>query len=148
MADELRIGLGELLRKARMDYDLDFLKEGVRVLSQALMEMEVAEHLGAGRHEHSTGRTGYRNGYRERSWDTTRVGTVELRVPRVTEIRATSLLCWSPGEGQRGRYLRWSRRPTCTESPPARWTSWCRLSGWKASPRAKSAGSARNSTMR
>ena len=51
MADELRIGLSELLRKATIDQDADFLKEGVRVLSQALMEMEVQEHVGAGRHE-------------------------------------------------------------------------------------------------
>jgi hypothetical protein len=41
MADELRIGLQELLRKARIEHDADLLKEGVRVLSQALMEMEV-----------------------------------------------------------------------------------------------------------
>jgi hypothetical protein len=39
MADELRIGLAGLLRKAQMEHDVDFLKEGVRVLSQALMEM-------------------------------------------------------------------------------------------------------------
>jgi hypothetical protein len=49
MADELRIGLSELLRKARMGHDADFLKEGVRVLSQALMEMEVEDHIGARR---------------------------------------------------------------------------------------------------
>jgi hypothetical protein len=30
MADELRIGLSELLRKALIDQDTDFLKEGVR----------------------------------------------------------------------------------------------------------------------
>lgn len=84
MADELRIGLQELLRKAMINHDADFLKEGVRVLSQALMEMEVEEHVGAGRHERSAGRVGQRNGYRERSWDT-RVGTVELKVPRVRD---------------------------------------------------------------
>jgi transposase-like protein len=84
MADELRIGLQGLLRKAMIDEDADFLKEGVRVLSQALMEMEVQEHVGAARHERSAGRTGQRNGYRERSWDT-RVGTVELKVPRVRD---------------------------------------------------------------
>jgi putative transposase len=84
MADELRIGLSELLRKAMIEQDADFLKEGVRVLSQALMEMEVQEHLGAARHERTAGRTGQRNGYRERSWDT-RVGTVELKVPRVRD---------------------------------------------------------------
>ena len=54
------------------------------MLSQALMEMEVEEHVGAGRHERSAGRTGQRNGYRERGWDT-RVGTIELRVPRVRD---------------------------------------------------------------
>jgi len=84
VADELRIGLSELLRKAMIDQDADFLNEGVRVLSQALMEMEVQEHVGAARHERSAGRTGQRNGYRERSWDT-RVGTVELKVPRVRD---------------------------------------------------------------
>jgi putative transposase len=84
MADELRIGLRELLRKARMEHDPDLLKEGVRVLSQALMEMEVEEHVGAARHERTQGRTGQRNGYRERNWDT-RVGTVELKVPRVRD---------------------------------------------------------------
>lgn len=84
MADELRTGLSELLRKAMIERDADFLKEGVRVLSQALMEMEVQERVGAGRHERSAGRVGQRNGYRERSWDT-RVGTVELKVPRVRD---------------------------------------------------------------
>ncbi len=84
MADELRIGLKELLRKAQIEGDADFLKEGVRVLSQMLMEMEVEQHIGASRHERSPGRTGQRNGYRQRSWDT-RVGTVELSVPRVRD---------------------------------------------------------------
>jgi len=84
MTDELRIGLGGLLRKARMDGDADFLKEGVRVLSQALMELEVEQHVGAGRHERAEGRTGHRNGYRKRTWDT-RAGSVELEVPRVRD---------------------------------------------------------------
>lgn len=84
MADELRIGLTELLRKAMIEQDADFLKEGVRVLSQALMEMEVQEYVGAARHERSPRRVGQRNGYRERSWDT-RVGTVDLKVPRVRD---------------------------------------------------------------
>lgn len=33
MADELRIGPTELLRKAQVEGDADFLKEGVRALS-------------------------------------------------------------------------------------------------------------------
>jgi hypothetical protein len=35
MAEELRIGLTELLRKAHIEGGAEFLKEGVRVLSQA-----------------------------------------------------------------------------------------------------------------
>ncbi len=62
MADELRIGLSELLRKAMIEQDASFLKEGIRVFSQALMEMEVEEHVGARRYERGPGRTGQRNG--------------------------------------------------------------------------------------
>ena len=84
MADELRIGLQELLRKAQMEGNVDFLREGVRVLAQALMEIEIEQHVGAGRNERTEGRSGHRNGYRARSWDT-RAGTVELAVPRVRD---------------------------------------------------------------
>jgi putative transposase len=84
MADELRIGLTDLLRKAHIEGDAEFLKEGVRALSQALMEMEVEEHIGAARNERTPGRKGQRNGYRQRIWDT-RVGAVELSVPRVRD---------------------------------------------------------------
>jgi transposase-like protein len=46
--------------------------------------LEVSQHLGAERHERTPERTGQRNGYRERPWDT-RVGTIPLRVPRVRD---------------------------------------------------------------
>ena len=84
MAQDLSMALTELLRKAELERDADFLREGVRVLSQALMELEVTQHLGADRHERTPLRTGQRNGYREREWDT-RVGTIELQVPRVRD---------------------------------------------------------------
>ncbi len=70
------------MRKAMIEQDAGFLKEVIRVLSQALMEMEVQEHVGAGRHERSPARKGQRNAYRQRNWNI-RVGTVELKVPRV-----------------------------------------------------------------
>lgn len=84
MADELRMALLELLRKAELERDVDFLREGARVLSQALMELEVSQHVGAEKHARTPERTGQRNGYRERQWDT-RVGSLELRVPRVRD---------------------------------------------------------------
>jgi putative transposase len=80
------IDLLEALRKVGMDQDVDFLREGVRVLSQALMEAEVSAQLGAERHERTPERSGQRNGYRERRWDT-RVGTIDLQVPRVRDGR-------------------------------------------------------------
>ena len=83
MADELRMALAEVLRKAGVE-QADCLREGVRVLAEELMAMELAEHVGAERHERTADRTGYRNGYRERPWDT-RVGTLELKVPRVRD---------------------------------------------------------------
>jgi len=84
VAESVSMALAELVRKAEQQGDVDFLREGVRVLSQALMEVEVSQHLGAERHARSGERAGYRNGYRERPWDT-RVGTLELRVPRVRD---------------------------------------------------------------
>src|SRR4029453_17497535 len=83
MSDELRMALAEVLRKAGVE-QADFLREGVRVLAQELMELELAEHVAAERHERTTERTGYRNGYRDRPWDT-RVGSIELQVPRVRD---------------------------------------------------------------
>src|ERR687885_603088 len=84
MADTVSMALTELLRKAEAEPDLDTLREGVRVMTQALMELEVAQHLGAERYQRSPDRQGERNGYRDRSWDT-RVGTLELHVPRVRD---------------------------------------------------------------
>jgi transposase-like protein len=84
MADEVRMALAELLRKAGADPGVDVLREGVRVLAEAVMDLEVEQHLGAGRHERTPERAGYRNGTRERSWDT-RVGTIDLQVPRVRD---------------------------------------------------------------
>jgi transposase-like protein len=70
--------VGKLLE----DQDGDVLREGIRVLSQALMESEVAGLIGAERHERTPDRLGYRNGVRMRTWST-RVGTIELAIPKV-----------------------------------------------------------------
>ena len=77
-----RMDLPAFIGKLLEEQDGDVLREGVRVLAQALMEAEVTELVGAERHERSDERTTYRNGSRTRSWDT-RVGTIELEVPKV-----------------------------------------------------------------
>ena len=77
-----RMDLSAFVGKLLEEQDGDVLREGIRVLSQALMETEVAGLIGAERHERSGDRTAYRNGYRTRTWDT-RVGTIELAIPKV-----------------------------------------------------------------
>jgi putative transposase len=77
-----KMELYELLRKAD-GADVDFLRGGVRTLAQALMEVEVAAQVGAEHGERAPDRrVTHRNGYRARDWDT-RVGTVELQVPKL-----------------------------------------------------------------
>jgi transposase-like protein len=84
MADQ-RMGLLELLRKAGTDGDVDFLREGVRLLAEGLMEAEVTELTGVPHGERDPERRlTHRNGYRERRWDT-RVGTIDLAIPRVRD---------------------------------------------------------------
>jgi putative transposase len=84
MAED-RMAVLETVRKAIADGDVDFLREGVRVLAQAVMESEVTELTGVPHGERDPERRmTRRNGYRERRWDT-RVGTVELAIPRVRD---------------------------------------------------------------
>lgn len=78
------VDLLELLRKQSDGADLDFLREAVAVLAQAVMEAEVSEQIGAAHGERSETRLTRRNGYRPRRWDT-RVGTIELGIPKLRE---------------------------------------------------------------
>ena len=77
-----RMDLTAFVGKLLEEQDGEVLREGIRVLSQALMETEVAGLIGAERHERTSDRAGYRNGSRTRTWDT-RVGTIELAIPKV-----------------------------------------------------------------
>jgi len=61
--------------------DAGFLRGIVERTLQVVLEEEMTAHLGAGRHERGSGRTGYRNGSRPRTLST-RVGMLDLRVPQ------------------------------------------------------------------
>ena len=76
------IALTEYLHKLGVAQDKDFLQESVRLMSQMLMELEVEQQAGAARHERTPERKTYRNGYRERGWET-RVGEINLRIPKL-----------------------------------------------------------------
>ena len=76
------IALKEYLNNIGMNKDADFLRQGVEMLSQMLMEVEVEHQVGAKKHERTPKRSNYRNGYRERTWET-RVGEIELAIPKM-----------------------------------------------------------------
>jgi putative transposase len=78
-----RMDVTAFVGKLLEEDDADLLREGVRVLAQMLMETEVSGQIGAAPYQRTGTRTAYRNGYRTRSWDT-RVGTIELKIPKVT----------------------------------------------------------------
>ncbi len=78
----LRMTLLDLLNKSEQGADPNFLRDGVRLLAQELMEADVTDLVGAEPHQRTAGRTTYRNGYRDREWDT-RVGTIELDIPKL-----------------------------------------------------------------
>ena len=69
------------LAQAILVNDPAFLRGIVERALQAILDEEMTAHLGAARYERGEGRTGYRNGYKPRTL-TTRVGTLELRVPQ------------------------------------------------------------------
>jgi transposase-like protein len=74
----------DLLAKSEQGADPSFLRDGLRLLSQELMDAEVTQLIGAAPHERTENRTNSRNGYRDREWDT-RVGTIELQIPKLRQ---------------------------------------------------------------
>ena len=62
----------------------DPLRAMAELIADFVMEAEVSEKIGAEPHERNPERTGYRNGHRERRWDT-RLGTLTLQVPKLRE---------------------------------------------------------------
>ena len=72
------------LRKQLEEASPDLLRAMVRDMAEALMGAEADALCGAGYGERSPERVNRRNGYRERDWDT-RVGSIELAVPRLRE---------------------------------------------------------------
>src|SRR6266542_4199531 len=72
------------LRKQLEETSPDLLRVMVKDFAEALMGADADAVCGAGYGERSPERVNRRNGYRERDWDT-RVGSIELAVPRLRE---------------------------------------------------------------
>jgi transposase-like protein len=64
----------------------DFLRTVAEAMLQLIMEADVEGLIGVGKHERSTDRSTWRNGYREHALDT-RLGTLNLKVPKPREGR-------------------------------------------------------------
>jgi transposase-like protein len=82
MADHHSMNASQAAGKMLASEHADVLREAVRLMLIEIMEAEVAELAGAARYERSGERASYRNGYRERRFDT-RVGSLELAIPRL-----------------------------------------------------------------
>ena len=59
---EATMALREYLGNIGKEQDADFLREGMRVLTQALMEVEVSQQSGAERYQRNGERRSYRHG--------------------------------------------------------------------------------------
>ena len=73
------MALAQLLEKGS---DADLLREMVGYVAQRLMELDVEGLCGAAHGERSGERENWRNGYRDRAWET-RTGTIPLRIPKL-----------------------------------------------------------------
>lgn len=79
---DISMAFVEYLRKHGLEQDADFLRNGVRLLSEMIMDLEVSQQIRAEKYERNPERQAQRNGYRERSWET-RVGEIPLRIPKL-----------------------------------------------------------------
>ncbi|MGB6420447.1 MAG: IS256 family transposase [Anaerolineales bacterium] len=79
---EPTIALKQYLINIGLEEDADFLRQGIQLLSQMLMELEVDQQVGASKHERTPERKNYRNGHRQRAWKT-RVGEIDLAIPKL-----------------------------------------------------------------
>jgi len=79
---EPTIALKQYLINIGLEEDADFLQQGIQLLSQMLMELEVDQQVGASKHERTPERKNYRNGHRQRTWKT-RVGEIDLAIPKL-----------------------------------------------------------------
>jgi putative transposase len=74
--------LTDLLDALRSGGDLDFMREAMQLVLQALIDLEASQAIGADRYERTDGRTTHRNGSRARLLST-KAGDVELAIPKL-----------------------------------------------------------------
>ena len=106
MAEDRMMTPADVVARAMAGEHGDLLRDAVGLVVRELMDAEVATLTGAGRGERTPERVTNLNGYRERAWDT-RVGEIELQIPRTRSGPAYSRASWSPGGVVSRRSWRW-----------------------------------------
>jgi putative transposase len=84
MADITSVDLARRVGENLEQASPDLLRAMVQTFAQALMGAEADSICGAPYGQVSEDRVNYRNGYRERRWDT-RAGTIELAIPKLRQ---------------------------------------------------------------
>jgi putative transposase len=107
----------EWLRKQLEIADVDPLRELVQRVAEALMSADANAVCGAGDGERSPDRVNVRNGDRTRPWDT-RVGTIDLAVPKLRSGSHIPGWRWNLGGGPSVLWSRSSPRPTSPACRP------------------------------
>ncbi len=121
MAEGYSMTAAERAAKTLLDEHADVIREAVATVVAQLMEPEISAEIGAARGEVPPDRLTHRNGYRPRLWET-RVGELELLVPRKRSGEAFFPPSSSRAGAASRRSWRSSWRPTSTGSAPARST--------------------------
>src|SRR5579883_1892514 len=146
MADDLRMGLVKLLRKAELEHDSDFLREGVQLLGQTLMELEVTQHVGA---ERTNGqRSGPASATAIASASGTRGWARSICRCHGYATAASIRLYWSRAAERNGPWWLSSRRRMSRASRRDESTIWCKRWGCEGLARARCPGCVRSSTRR
>ena len=128
--------LTDLLDSLRSGGDLDFMREAMQLVLQALIDLEADAVIGAARYERTDERTTHRNGSRPRLLST-KAGDVELAIPK---LRSGSFYPSLLEPRRRIDRALWAViwRPTSMVSAPARsTTSWPPSASTAASARAR-----------
>ncbi|MDQ0191182.1 transposase [Alicyclobacillus cycloheptanicus] len=127
------------------DGNADFLRQRLKVLAEAVMDVEVSHLVGAEHFERNTERHNYRNGYRPREWGT-RVHTVKLNIPNIRNVSYFPSLL-EPRKRAERALLNVVQEAYLHGVSTRKVDELVESLGWMESARARSHVSARSSTM-
>ena len=140
MAVNNSVDVAGMLREQLVSASPDLARHLLTSLTQALMSADVDGICGAGYGEVSPDRVNRRNGYRGRDWDT-RVGTIELQIPKLREgTYFSGVVAGTAAAGRAGVDFGGGDQLPAGGVDPAGRESWWRPSGLKGSvsPRCRS----------